>query len=385
MTDPRCPICSSGDCREHFRDPDQDNIRVHLCRNCGMAFLFPRLSPKETRRFNTESYDYGKAIFIPSVHQKYLQRVKRQADFITRHLPRPGRVLDIGCYHGDLLHELHERGWQCSAIESSGQACRFLKENRLHIAYHHGFVEDRPFPGEYFDLIINSRTLNHILEPVQFLADLARYAHLQTRLYLEVSSLASVIAQLGVESGNYFKAYHPVVFTMPTLVDTFNRAGWGGFLHLDTITDSEEDTVYLRVLSTLADAAGRQAALENQEILDTYGQRVAACQEKKRQSIESLKTEPRPFVTWGAGDLALRLLGEEALADNPKWLGWIDSYAAKWGTRLLKREILPPGRLKDLNPDLIVITASPGFADEILNAAREQLPRGKEVEFICIA
>ena len=384
MTDPRCPICWSQDCQEHYRDPDQANIRLHLCRNCGLAFLFPSLSPEETRRFNAESYDYGKAIFIPSVHQKYRQRVKRQADFITQHLPQGGRVLDIGCYQGDLLQELHERGWQGAAIESSGQACQFLKENRPHIAYHHGFVEDRPFRGEYFDLIISSRTLNHILNPVQFLADLVRYAHLQTRLYLEVSSLASVLSQPGVESGNYFKAYHPVVFTMLTLVNTFNRAGWGGFLHLDTITDSEEDTVYLRALSTLSIGAGKRAVQENREILEDYCQQVAACREKKRQQIESLRTEHRPFVTWGAGDLALRLLGEEALAENPNWLGWIDSHAAKWGSRLLHREILPPARLKDLNPDLIVITASPGFAEEIQNAAREQLPQAKEVEFVCI-
>ncbi len=385
MARPTCPVCFSADCRVHFQDPQQAGIRVHVCRNCGLAFLFPHLTIGETKRFNAESYDYGKAIFIPSVQEKYRQRLVRQADFLTQYLPQPGRVLDIGCYQGDLLQELFERGWQGYAIESSGQACQFLQEKRPHLTFHHGFVEDLPFPGETFDLIIVSRTLNHILHPVEFLSLLANYADVRTRLYLEVSSLESVLTQPGVESGNYFHPYHPVIYTMTSLVDIFTRAGWGGFLHLDTIMDSEEDTVYLRALTARSGGAAQRAAQESEAILSAYRHRVAAYQEKQSQRLDALKTEHRPFVTWGAGDLAIRLLTDNSLCDNPNWLAWIDSHASKWGSRLLDREIVPPPRLKELKPELIVITASSAFAKEIESAAREQLPDAPGLEFFCLS
>jgi SAM-dependent methyltransferase len=383
MTDPVCPLCTSPRCTEEFHDPEAPATTVYVCADCGMTFLFPSLSPEETRRFNAESYDYGKAIFIDSVYEKYRARIKRQADFITSHIPHPGKALDIGCFQGDLLQDLHERGWRCFGIESAEKACETLKKDRPHLTVHHGFVEDRPFPGEIFDVIIVSRTLNHVLDPVAFLKHLAWYADVATRLYLEVSALASVTTQSGIESGNYFKHYQPVVYTMPTLVDTFMRAGWGGFLHLDTITDFEGSTVYLRTLTARSTEVAQYAARENRAMLAAYRQRVEVFREKRRQQILRLKEEERPFVTWGAGDLGVRLLSDAALADNPHWLGWIDSYPAKWGMRILEREVMPPSRLKELQPDLVVITAASAFAEEIEAAAREYLP-GYAMEFICI-
>lgn len=383
MPKPCCPICASPHCTEEFRDPENPSTRVHVCSDCGMTFLFPCLSPEETRQFNANAYDYGKAIFIESVYEKYQTRIKQQAEFIFSHVPHTGKVLDIGCFHGDLLQELYTGGWRGYAVESSEKACHVLAQMRPHINVHHGFIEDHPFPGDIFDVIIVSRTLNHILDPVTFLQHLAAYADNRTRLYIEVSALESVISQSGLESGNYFKPYQPVVYSMPTLVDTFKRAGWGGFLNLDTITDFPGSTVYLRVLTTRTSGVADHAARENRAALAAYRQRVEAFHETRRQQLRMLNEEGRPFVTWGAGDFGVRLLSDSGLAANPHWLGWIDSYPAKWGQHILEREVMAPSRLQELMPQLIVITASAAFAEEIKVTARKQIPQHM-LEFICI-
>ena len=383
MPEPFCPICASLRCTEDFRDPQMPSLSVHVCSNCGMAFLFPRLTPEETRHFNADDYDYGKAIFVESVYKKYRERIMRQVNFITSHMPQPGKVLDIGCFQGDLLQEFHQRGWRTYAVESAEKACRFLIQERPHITVHHGFVEDLPFGGETFDVIIVSRTLNHVLDPVMFLERLGAYADDATRLYIEVMALESVIRQDGLESGNYFKPYQPVVYSMSTLVDTFTRAGWGGFIHLDSITDFPGSTVYLRIMSTRSSGVAANTARENRAVLAAYRQRVEAFYAERRRRLNALEGEKRPFITWGAGDLGIRLLSEAGLARNPHWLGWIDSYSAKWGQSILGREVMSPPRLKELQPELVVITASASFAEEIKAAALEQMP-GRELEFILI-
>ncbi len=103
MNMPACPLCFSFDCKNQFTDPNHPELNVYLCNACGMGFLFPALSEEQTKAFTAESYDYGKAIDIPTVYAKYRQRILEQADFISRHTARPGKVLDIGCYTGDLL------------------------------------------------------------------------------------------------------------------------------------------------------------------------------------------------------------------------------------------------------------------------------------------
>jgi SAM-dependent methyltransferase len=383
MAEPYCPICASTHCTQDFRDPQTPSLSVHVCSDCGMTFLFPRLTPEETRQFNADDYDYGKAIFVESVYKKYCERIKRQAEFITGHAHRPGKVLDIGCFQGDLLQEFHQRDWRTYAIESSEKACLFLRQERPYITVHQGFVEDLPFESETFDVIIVSRTLNHVLDPVAFLNRLGAYANDATRLYIEVMALESVICQDGLESGNYFKLYQPVVYSMPTLVDTFTRAGWGGFIHLDTIMDFPGSTVYLRVLSTRSSGMAANTARENRAVLAAYRQRVEAFYAERRRRMNALKTGKRTFVTWGAGDLGIRLLDETGLAENPHWLGWIDSHPAKWGQSILGRQVMAPPRLKDLQPELIVVTASASFAEEIKASAREQMP-DRELEFILI-
>ena len=347
-----------------------------------MALLFPALSPEETRTFTAVSYDYGKAINVPSIYEKYRRRIEEQAGFISRNIPRPGNVLDIGCYNGDLLEELYSHGWSVYGIEGSEKACKTLRSKRPHIELHCGEVDEYPFKETVFDLIIVSRTLNHFYDPVQFLCRLANYAADHTRLYLEVSSLESLLTQPGIDNGDYFKPYHPFVYTMPTLVEMLNLSGWGSFLHLEKISDIQSAAVYLRALSRRKPNAGRYTAAQNKKILSIYNQRVIAYNTALQSRIDHLKAEKRRFVTWGAGELAKTMLQEMALENLPNWICWIDSVPSKWGTRLLGREVKAPEALKDLKIDMIAITTSNLFAKEIETSARLFLDELTKVEFV---
>jgi SAM-dependent methyltransferase len=382
MTDKVCPICHSDKSDEYFQDPIYPDVHVHLCLNCGAAFLHPHLTEDETKKFNTESYNYGNAIYIPSAYAIYEKRINKQAEFIQKNALKKGRILDIGCYKGDLLALFHAEGWDCYAVESSMNACGCMESERPYIKCHQGFVEDRPFAGDSFDVIVSSRTLNHILDPVGFLSGLATYANSHTCLYMEVSSLESVKVQKGVECGGYFKPYHPIVYTMPVLVDVLNRSGWGGFLSLDTISDYEGATVYLRVMATRTDFANEAAIYRNKILLSDYRSCVEHHRQLIQKTVESLKNEERPFVTWGAGETAKKLLEGLRLADNPNWLGWIDVSPSKWGADFMGRRVMQPESLSELNPRLIVITASSAFEDEIKKTAVQYVDN---LEFISIS
>lgn len=76
-------------------------------------------------------------------------------------LPR-GRLLEVGCGAGALLHDLTERGFACAALETSGEArelARFMNQGHPEVAIH---AAPQPDWAERFDVLVSLEVLEHI-------------------------------------------------------------------------------------------------------------------------------------------------------------------------------------------------------------------------------
>jgi SAM-dependent methyltransferase len=77
---------------------------------------------------------------------------------------RPGRVLDIGCGHGELLDRLRALGWETWGLETDARAANRVSR-RGHQVVTRELSADL-FPGVTFDMVWMSHSLEHVQNPL---------------------------------------------------------------------------------------------------------------------------------------------------------------------------------------------------------------------------
>ena len=216
-----CPLCGS----DHSRLFDQRNFRGQsvsnrLCQNCGLVYQSPRMTSQETEAFYAAEYrrmyqgnedPSSKDLAVQHARSAVLLR------FVRPHLERISRHLDIGCSAGLLLQEF-QRGFNClPAGVEPGKAYRaYARGQGLNV--HASLEELKTKEKSLFDLISMSHVLEHLPNPVAYLADL-REAPLSPGgwLLLEVPNLYA---------HDSFETAHLFSFSARTLAMTVQQAGY---------------------------------------------------------------------------------------------------------------------------------------------------------------
>jgi SAM-dependent methyltransferase len=164
-----CQICAGNRFRKFAREAGWTYI---LCRDCGLV----RIDPFPDRVFLQEHYrDY-----LPSAPEEVEQWrrmsrvvVRKSAGLLTEELPRPGRILDVGCAYGFFLEEMRNRGWAVEGIEISPTGRRYASEVLgLEVS-----VRGLPDPGREpasFDAVTLFYVIEHLPDPREVLAEVRR-------------------------------------------------------------------------------------------------------------------------------------------------------------------------------------------------------------------
>ncbi|QDU85943.1 Malonyl-[acyl-carrier protein] O-methyltransferase [Planctomycetes bacterium Pla163] len=191
-----CPLCASGTSTHEVTGYDRTrpmpgSFDYRRCGGCGLLFQHPLPAPDEIAGLYPD--DYSPHVGGRSgIKDKWINRVARRLYYDTDSPQRSAagkafmgllfervlgelrpprgecRVLDVGCGSGDLLARYAELGWSAHGIEVSPHGCEVARAKGLEV--HQGDVFDAPFPTGRFDLIILSHVVEHVLDPVGFLA-----------------------------------------------------------------------------------------------------------------------------------------------------------------------------------------------------------------------
>ena len=164
-----CPLCGVGVGSAVPFATTGRNYRLVRCVACGMVYGVDVLEPSE--------YD---AVYDDAYAGKYddpalVAQNRAYADRFFADRER-GKVLEIGCGTGAFLERLAEMGFKCAGVEASAAAAARARARGL-------LVTARPFemiadPGEVggpFDLVVTFHVLEHVLDPVAFAAQIARF------------------------------------------------------------------------------------------------------------------------------------------------------------------------------------------------------------------
>jgi SAM-dependent methyltransferase len=130
----------------------------------------------ETPDIETSSAGYAQRFagiagaYMLAVQALAIERVLRGCE--------PGRALDVGGGHGQLVEPLRSLGWSVTVLGSDAQCERNLRElhGKRNCEFVRGDLLDLPFPDASYDLVVSVRLVSHVEAWERLLAEMCRVA-----------------------------------------------------------------------------------------------------------------------------------------------------------------------------------------------------------------
>ncbi|MDL2338215.1 MAG: class I SAM-dependent methyltransferase [Pseudomonadota bacterium] len=224
-----CPLCHG---LEFERLATTDRYDMGLvtvgCLRCGLVMTNPQPTSEAIDDFYARHYRrYYQRNAAPTLQQiralRIDERTAATADFlIARGELRPGMsVLDIGSSEGSMLRAVGDRvpTTQRFAIEPDTAVGRFAAQH-AGCTVHASLNEFRESKASPLDLVILNHVLEHIKNPVQFLASMKPLLAPNARVYIDVPD---VLEYHKLSALHIAHLYH---FAADTLAGTAARAGY---------------------------------------------------------------------------------------------------------------------------------------------------------------
>lgn len=135
------------------------------------------------------------------------------------------RVLDIACGLGEWLHVCSERGASVSGIDLSERATEYCKRNIPEGEFFTQPAENLPFENNSFDVVTCLGSLEHFVEPVIALKEMARVASKNAIFLILVPNADFLTRKIRLYGGTNQKDAKEVVRTLGEWEVLFNQAG----------------------------------------------------------------------------------------------------------------------------------------------------------------
>ena len=233
---------------------------LHQCKNCGSAFLSPRLTRKAISLayeggYYTHSSEEAKeltlrnplALLRRGIKNYYLNKTiggnrkpsiplsslllstffaarKARLDHSVRHLDRRfgTRILDIGCGNGDFLVQMMGCGWSTFGVEPDPAAADFCRKRGLDV---------RSSLAEFPDNCVDSITMDHVLEhvhsPLSTLKECLRVLRPRGRIWIATPNIDSLgHERFGQDWRGLEPPRHLVIFSRKAISLLLARAGF---------------------------------------------------------------------------------------------------------------------------------------------------------------
>lgn len=220
-----CPICSSAEVVPTLVKLGFQYVRCH---QCGTAFVHPMPSA-EALYAHYQEPDYfagdGEQGYqdYAAMHKALAPHFRRRLRMLTRHLGRPGRLLDFGCADGLFLEIARAEGWEIAGVEMSQEmASRTAERLQVPIVGHLDAL-----PDGSFDAITMWEVIEHLPDPVGELTRLRQRLSPSGVLMLSTPNAGHWQANREPEAWvGYRPPSHLVLFTRQALSLAFKQAGF---------------------------------------------------------------------------------------------------------------------------------------------------------------
>jgi SAM-dependent methyltransferase len=205
----KCAICGVDDSELFLQAKEalgltSESFTLIRCRRCGLIYLNPQPSFEELEPFYPDHYWYQKEHRFANKLQELL---KKGEEIIITALLLPavnglkkvvkpgGRILDVGCGNGQILHLCRKYGFETYGVDTSSVAANYARKEYAIEVYNGDLLEARYPPG-HFDAVTFYGVFEHLHDPIGILGEASRILKDTGLLVVEVPNIDSFQSKL---------------------------------------------------------------------------------------------------------------------------------------------------------------------------------------------
>lgn len=219
----RCPVCQSPAIRPYAMTykPGFPHISRTICGQCSLVFANPMASIEELQEYYTNFYDkgnFGALKYKEKTRAKFSAidlldnaGLRKEASFVSR-FKSEGKFLDVGFGLGERLYYAAKLGFEVYGTEFDPDCMDFLKNYLPNSTLALGDIFDAGFEDDSFDFVHCYHVIEHVLNPVEFLAELYRITKPGGIIYIGTPDLGGMAYRL-------YRLFNFMMFEIPKIVD----------------------------------------------------------------------------------------------------------------------------------------------------------------------
>jgi 2-polyprenyl-3-methyl-5-hydroxy-6-metoxy-1,4-benzoquinol methylase len=152
-----CKLCGEWDLPLFYTQGDRDQFHFYRCPRC-------RLVVYDTRAgVNQEKYVMQK--IDPTARTRQNRGHRQTYAFIRRYKQRPGRMLDLGCGDGIVLHLARRDGWEVHGVELYPEQVELVRQT-LGLDVETSDIDSYRGASASWDVVVLTHVLEHLPDPV---------------------------------------------------------------------------------------------------------------------------------------------------------------------------------------------------------------------------
>ena len=217
----QCNICNNNNKKLIMQKNGFDIVR---CNDCGLIYVDGDITKEMLEiSYNREYYED---------YYHYMERSKeRERGFkerfleIKRIIPKPKKLLEIGCAFGLFLNVAKEGGWDVYGVELSEYSSSFARE-KYGLNVKTGDLCELTLESGY-DVVVMWDTIEHLIDPRKYLNEIYRILNKDGILIFHTTDLGSLGAKiLGKRWSIWVPPLHLYYFTRSSIKKLLKKTGF---------------------------------------------------------------------------------------------------------------------------------------------------------------
>jgi 2-polyprenyl-3-methyl-5-hydroxy-6-metoxy-1,4-benzoquinol methylase len=230
----KCPLCHVAGNQILAPELRRGKGKVLYCSTCDHGFLAENLIHDTKAYYDgvyRQEYSHNADAAITNAREIFDIYSQFQADrlrLIEPELNTDSTVLEVGASAGQFVSHIKNRVAKVHAIELDSACCKFLNEI-IGVECDAEFLENSRFANERYDVICSFQVMEHVEDPVAFLATLKRVARPGATIYIEVPNLRDPLLSVWdvpTYRKFFYHSAHLHYFTEKSLRQVAEKAGF---------------------------------------------------------------------------------------------------------------------------------------------------------------
>lgn len=195
--------------------------QIIKCLTCGLIQAKPKLQSKQILDFYHNAKD---PIYIENAHSRLLT-FRHNLNKLKNHLPRRGKLLEVGSHCGIFLKMIQEEGYEAVGLEPSKWANKYATQD-LRVHSINGSLQTLPASYNNFDIVISWDVLEHMPNPLDELKLINQRLKPEGRLAFSTINFDSWLPKILGEHWPWLMDMHLFYFSKDVLREMLDKAGF---------------------------------------------------------------------------------------------------------------------------------------------------------------